>query len=157
MRPCSLIAKSLGLTEGRDYVRVCMGENGFADTVYDLSEYMNMSKVFRPAEYCDISAQTLTVTADRQTQLGIQFSRATFRGSLAVLIYAPVHKPGLWAFMRPLEWKVWIMLLATIPIVPFMVIFFEATFSGRCARLATTAAATGVAGNPLAHNVSSMF
>lgn len=111
-----------------------MGEEGFGNMVDDLSEYTTAtSKVFKPAQYCDVSAQTMTVTLQRQDDLGIQFSRATFRGYLAVMIFARVHKRGLWAFMRPLEWEVWIFLLATIPIVPFMVIFFEATFSGRCA------------------------
>jgi hypothetical protein len=52
---------------------------------------------------------------------------------MAIMVYAPVLKRGIWAFMRPLTNSVWLMLLTTILIMPIFVVFFESLFSGRCA------------------------
>lgn len=134
-----MVAKNIDLVEGRDWVRVCMGEKGFGDMVSDLSEY----KDFKPgntsalveakAKYCDMSAQTITVTSERSEEMGILFSRPTYRGSLSILLYAPIKRRGIWAFLKPLEDSVWGMLLATIFAVPFFVTFFESIFSSRSA------------------------
>ena len=72
----------------------------------DLSEYVPGTQQRRAARYCDVSAQTITVTTERTRRLGLQFSRATYRGYLAILLYAPLKRRGPWAFMRPLEMRV---------------------------------------------------
>jgi hypothetical protein len=136
---CSLVASNIGLVEGRDWVRVCMGEEGFGPMIKDLSEYKEVHSgntttlVETSAKYCDMSAQTITVSVDRVEKMGIKFSRATYRGSLAVLVHAPIKRRGIWAFLRPLEDSVWGMLLATVFALPFLVVFFESIFSGRWA------------------------
>jgi hypothetical protein len=77
----SLIAEGLGLKEGRDYKHICMGEDGFTAAGLDLSEHVSPdNKTYRPAQYCDISAQTFTVTRTRIEQQGLQFSRPTYKG-----------------------------------------------------------------------------
>ena len=112
-----------------------MGERGFGDIVDDLTEFTNLtdSRAFVPAQFCDISAQTITVTLDRSLDNQIKFSRSTFRGALSIMTYAPVTRRGIWAFLRPLEWKIWVGLALTVPIVPIFVVLFELIFSGRCA------------------------
>jgi hypothetical protein len=130
---CSYVADALGLVEGRDYTRVCMGERGFDAVIQDLSEYATrQNKTLRPAQYCDISAQTITVTKERTGALGIHASRRTYRGHLATLVIASLQRRGIWAFMQPLEWRVWVMLLATILAVPFILIALDSMFSTRC-------------------------
>ena len=72
-----MVADALGLVEGRDYERICMGEGGFNAVIEDLSEHQSASnKTFRPAQFCDISAQTITVTDHRTEDLGIQVRNA---------------------------------------------------------------------------------
>jgi hypothetical protein len=139
MALCSIVAKNIGLVEGRDWVRVCMGEHGFGDMVNDLSEYKDFNAsnpsalLGTKAKYCDMSAQTITVTSERAEDMGIIFSRPTYRGSLSILVYAPIKRRGIWAFLKPLEDTVWGMLLGTVFVVPFLVAFFESVFSGRSA------------------------
>jgi hypothetical protein len=135
------VADALNLRRGQDWVPVCMGEGGFDAVEHDLTEYVSASnRTYRPAQYCDLSAQTFTVTYERAVTQGMQFSQATYKGYMAIMAHAPVRKRGIWAFMRPLDWPVWVALLGTIFAVPCLVVVTETAFSGRCesARTAQT-------------------
>lgn len=111
-----------------------MGEGGFDAVISGLSEVTPpQNKTLPPARYCDISAQTITVTKERTQDLGIQVSRRTYRGHLATIVIASLRRRGMWAFMQPLEWRVWTMLLATILAVPLLLLILDSAFSSRCA------------------------
>lgn len=123
---CRAVAQELGLVEGRDFERVCLGERGFRMMIDDLAG--SNSTIGN----CDIGASAITASSERE-DLGISFSRATYRGSLAIMKFAPLKKRGMWAFFKPLHVYVWMALLVTILVTPFFVFFFESVFSGRCA------------------------
>lgn len=143
---CREVANRLNLTEGVEYVRVCMGEHGFDAMVADLQERADVhvadsndantaanTTVNVPAQYCDMSAQAITVTLDR-TDTGIQWSRTTYRGYLATLVSAAYTARGIFEFLSPLAWSVWMLLITSAFIVPLLVIFLESAFSERCDR-----------------------
>jgi hypothetical protein len=79
---------------------------------------------------CDIGVSAITASVEREG-MGISFSRATHRSSLAVMVYAPLKQRGMWAFFEPLHLNVWIAMLVTILVTPFFVFFFESVFSRR--------------------------
>lgn len=89
-----ITANALGLKEGRDYVRVCMGENGFGPMIDDLSEWRNVTndRRYQAAQWCDLSAQTITVTPERIKKYGIQFSWRTYQGYLAILVHGSLDR-----------------------------------------------------------------
>jgi hypothetical protein len=120
------VAAALNLTEGVHYQRVCLGDTGFSDMVDSLAHA-------RPEAHdlCDIAAQGITATTEREN-LGILFSRATYRGDLATMIYASVRTRGYWAFLRSLHRDIWATLGATVIIVPILVFCFESVLSTRC-------------------------
>lgn len=103
-----------------------MGEKGFPVMIDDLAGRN------RSLGQCDLGASTITASSDREA-MGIGFSRATHRSSLAVMTYAPLKQRGKWAFMDPLHKDVWLAMLGTILVTPIFVFFFETIFSGRCA------------------------
>lgn len=113
-----------------------MGEDGLRTIVNDLQESRlpNASTTPQPSQYCDVSAQTLTVTLER-TQAGLQFTRATYKGFLATLVSSSIRERGMFEFISPLDWSIWVLLLASAFIVPLLVIFLESAYSERCARL----------------------
>ena len=123
---CRAVAKDINLEEGKDYIHVCLGEKGFALMIDDLAGRN------RTLGQCDLAASTITASSEREA-MGISFSRATHRSSLAVMTYAPLKQRGKWAFMEPLHKDVWFALIVTILLTPVFVFFFETIFSGRCA------------------------
>jgi hypothetical protein len=102
-----------------------MGEFGFGIMIDDLAG------INRTLGQCDIGVSAITVTSGREA-MGLTFSRATYRSSLAIMTYAPLKRRGMWAFFTPLHLHVWMALLVTIVVTPFFVFFFESVFSGRC-------------------------
>lgn len=130
------------MKEGVHYELVCMGELGFGPLIDDLAreDWKKLSNSSDPLSrhhpdgnhLCDIGASAITANSDRWAR-GIQFSRATLRSNLAIMVYAPLLERGKWAFFAPLALSAWFMLAATIVMVPVFVFFFEAVFSNRCA------------------------
>lgn len=116
------VARALGLKEGRHFVRICMGEEGFGAMIDD------MSGANRSQARCDIAVSAVTATVERE-ESGIRFSRPVYQSSLAVLVYAPPKDYGIWAFMRPLDVTVWLALLGTMALTPPLIFFVEAIFS----------------------------
>jgi hypothetical protein len=112
----------LDLKEGVDYVRVCMGENGFGDMIDDLtrkSAPLTPGNETRPY-YCDVGVSSITASTDREAA-GIRFSRPTLRSNLAVMVMAPVKRRGMWAFFEPFELNVWVAIGLTVIVIPFFV------------------------------------
>lgn len=123
---CSEVADRLGLLEGPDFERVCLGEKGFNYVIDALNE--------TDGTYgrCDVGVAAITVSSEREDH-GIIFSRATHRSYLAVMVYAPLKQRGKWAFFEPLDTFVWIGIALTVVLTPLIVFFFEAVFNKRCA------------------------
>ena len=80
---------------------------------------------------CDVGASSITETSQRK-QAGVEFSQATLRDELAVLVTGSIKSSGIWAFFRPLHISIWLSMLATIVTVPFAVFFCEYVLSKRC-------------------------
>lgn len=112
--------------EHRDYERVCLGELGFSYLIESLAGLNSTYGV------CDIGVSSVTVSSERE-DMGIKFSRATHRSSLAIMVHAPLKERGNWTFFDPLHWKAWIALLATVAMTPMVVFFIEAVFNKWCA------------------------
>lgn len=121
------MASDLGLEEGRDYVHVCLGTD-FPKLIESLS---NATTPPPGVPRCDVGASSITETSMRR-QAGIEFSQATQRDKLAVLVDGKVQTGGPWAFFQPLHLSVWLSMLATILVVPFFVFFCEYVLSNRC-------------------------
>ena len=138
---CSQVADLLGLEKGTDWEPVCLGELGFGPLIDDLArEDWNrpsnasdtLSSHHPPGDHlCDIGVSAITANSERWRR-GIQFSRATLRSNLAIMVHAPLLERGKWAFFAPLALSAWAMLAATTMVVPMFVFFFEAVFSSQC-------------------------
>jgi hypothetical protein len=123
---CRLVADRLGLKEGVDYTRLCLGTD-FKRIVSNLVNLADYSQVPR----CDIGASGITETQKRR-QYGIEFSKPTHVTRLRVLVQGSVTDNGRWAFLRPLEPSLWLAFLLTLLCVPSFIFFFEYWMSGRC-------------------------
>ena len=120
----------MGLQQDTDWVPQCMGKefNSLIASLINNQSYVEIDGAPR----CDVAGSIITITHERH-QLGIEFSRGTSRPNIAVLVYSRLRGRGVWAFFEPLALWVWLALLATIFVVPFLVFFFESMFSSRCA------------------------
>lgn len=126
-RSCRRVAEDMGLEEGRDYVHVCLGTN-FEHLIDNLQNEALPEGVPR----CDVGASSVTATAARKTA-GLEFSQATYRNKLAVLVHGKIESGGVWGFFKPLNTLVWVAVAATIFVVPFFVFFCEYVLLHRCA------------------------
>jgi hypothetical protein len=116
----------LELQEGVHYEHVCLGEKGFS---YMIDNLARINTTLPPQ--CDMGVSSITASVERQ-KLGIQFSRASHRSALAVMVFAPLKQTGMWGFFDPLHFYIWLALVITIFVTPFFVFFFESVFSKRC-------------------------
>ena len=121
------IAEDFGLQEGRDYVHVCLGTE-FAHLVDNLRNDTLPAGVPR----CDVGASIVTATSERR-DAGVEFSSATYRNKLAVMVHGTVEGGGLFGFFKPLHTSVWLAVLGTILVVPFFVWLCEYVLLRRCA------------------------
>lgn len=118
-----VVSTDIGLREGRDWVRVCVGGSAFYDTLEDLSEG-GVRGPYRPAT-CDMVASGLIADYWRAQDLGLQFTSAISRSSVAVMVRSEVIRRGRWEFMRPFTAAVWIAILIMVLTVPVAAIGHE--------------------------------
>ena len=131
---CSLLASRLGLVEGKDWVRVCIGGAAFYRGLDDMSEYANYQTYgsdqrwrgkggYSPAKYCDFFAAGLSAYSDRVDRMGLQITRPIFRSSVAGMVHAPVQvcllrimrkcRSDVFACSGVLIWLLWPLLFGT--------------------------------------------
>lgn len=108
-----------------DYVHICF-ESGDFDSMIDTLAGGGGER----GHHCDVGASTISATTERLDRK-IEFSRAIYQSALAVMVYEPPRDLGMWAFLRPLHTNVWIALVLTVAVTPFLVFFAEAIFSER--------------------------
>ena len=118
-----IVADKLGLYEGHDWVRVCTGGSAFYETVQDMSEY-DRTGSYRPA-LCDFTASGMIASEERYLELGLQFTRAIARSSVGALVQSNVKLRGRWEFLKPLDVRVWIAIVAMAAAVPIVVVGYE--------------------------------
>jgi hypothetical protein len=123
---CREVVQILELTEGVHYEHVCLGESGFS---YMIDNLARINTTLPPQ--CDMGVSSITASVEREEK-GITFSRTTYRSALAVMVYAPLKKRGMWGFFAPLHHFIWMALVLTILATPIFVFYFESVFSKQC-------------------------
>jgi hypothetical protein len=127
---CRAVALRIGLVEGKQYRRVCMGNLGFGVMIDELAGRTTSSR-----EKCDMAVSSVTETIER-TNDGTTFSKATLKDSLAIMTYtAPdegtrkAHSFVNW--LMPLHQNVWLSALGVVIVLPFLIFGLELGFSRR--------------------------
>jgi hypothetical protein len=107
----------LGLQEGRDYERKCVG------TAFD-NMIDNLSRIEVPAGFphCDVGVGAVTIS-DERVNAGIKFSEAIYHEKLQVMVKRTFQ---LGIRVQPVPWTFWPVALATILAFHFLLSFFFA-------------------------------
>jgi ABC-type amino acid transport substrate-binding protein len=138
------IAADMGIHEGQDWLRVCVGAKASAFALEDMAEYehahiarndsdettrIDRLGSFRPARVCDILASGTAVNSERVDVLGLKFTHPILQSPIAALVYSPDRHLSMWDFFRPMTPRLWSVMLITILLVPVAVVGLELVLS----------------------------
>lgn len=109
------VAKHMGWKEGINYTFACIPE-GFGVMMKDL---------FDTADgICHLATAGITLSSER-VDMGLKFTYPTLRVQLAAIVKANLRSRSRWDFLRPLDWNVWVAVIATSVGVPAFLIILE--------------------------------
>ena len=77
--------------------------------------------------FCDILIGS-GLTVNEITGTDLKLGTSEFVSGDRIMIHRPIRTTGIWTFLQPFEWRVWLMIFGSSVVVALSVMFLESTW-----------------------------